>query len=446
MIKSFATAGALLFIVMAIPGRAAGAAAPSGDSLWYYEIGGADPVMPVLGRINNTLQLGGSASLSLGYSCGKFDPETSVTNFLNGVKQGTEAMYNQLYQAAQAAIANLPLYVLQKAQPGLYDLFQNALLRAEEYVSLATKSCEQMEYEITQGIDPYREWITLSKGNDWKTVMGTGGLDVINAKDTVETNNGKNGLPWIGGNPRGGEGMPPIEAVGDVVQAGYNTLLNRSVTAAGTVTITPTTPQVARLWVTPGKAKDWVVSVVGDKLVTTCEGCAKKNLPGEGLLPKYEEERSAVVQNLVDLISGTIPLTLINLDQLSAQGLGVSEEVILALRKLDPEERTLFAQRIASGVALERTKERARAAQRMLATGRLVPEVQAVGAALNEVDRAIAELERETATLGQDVENRQSMLGDIMMALLLRDRARGVPQQPPAPLTSDHPFQGGAVR
>ena len=82
-----------------------------------------------------------------GFNCGKFDPLVSVENTLNQVSKGAEDMTNAMTQAANAAIAALPSLILQRADPGLYDLFQNALARAQALVDLSTKSCEQMQGE-----------------------------------------------------------------------------------------------------------------------------------------------------------------------------------------------------------------------------------------------------------------------------------------------------------
>ena len=47
-------------------------------------------------------------------------------------------------------------------------------------------------------------------------------------KDT-ESNNGNNGVSWVGGQKAGGYGQAPIRVTSDVVKAGYNLLHNRSV-------------------------------------------------------------------------------------------------------------------------------------------------------------------------------------------------------------------------
>ena len=142
------------------------AQAPTEDGLWYYEIGGAEPVSVPANPAVVSTTLGGSAQLGLGYSCGKFDPVAAVTNTLNDIGSGVDNMMNAMTAAATSAIASLPALILQRANPGLYDLFQNALIKAEETMQLATKSCEQMEAEIAQGKNPYADLITLSKGND----------------------------------------------------------------------------------------------------------------------------------------------------------------------------------------------------------------------------------------------------------------------------------------
>ena len=164
--------------------------------------------------------MGGSTSLTWGHSCGKFDPTIAVTHTLNQIAAGADQMMNTMTNAATAAIAALPALILQRANPGLYDLFQNALLRAEATLELATKSCEQMEAEIAAGKNPYADLITLSKGSDWKLEMGIGGNDVVSAKKSVETSNGSNGVPWIGGKA-GGNGQPVLRFTGDIVDGTY---------------------------------------------------------------------------------------------------------------------------------------------------------------------------------------------------------------------------------
>jgi len=184
----------------------------------------------------------------------------------------------------------LPALILQRANPGLYDMFQNALLQAKETMQIATKSCEQMEAEIAKGKNPYADLITLSKGNDWKLQMGIGGNDAVTAKKAVEAANGDNGVPWIGGQA-GGAGQPVLEFTGDLVKAGYNINMNRPITATGPVPLASAT-RLTEIWPTPTDARNWVVDVVGENIVTTCDTCRKDSIPGTGLLPKLNLQAS----------------------------------------------------------------------------------------------------------------------------------------------------------
>ena len=79
-------------------------------------------------------------------------------------------------------------------------------------MQIATKSCETMEAEIARGKNPYADLIVLSKGTEWKRQMGIGGNDAVSAKEAVESSNGDNGIPWIGG-MAGGAGQPPLRNI-----------------------------------------------------------------------------------------------------------------------------------------------------------------------------------------------------------------------------------------
>ena len=396
--------------------------APTEDSLWYYEIGGAEPVSVPANPSVVSVTLGGSAQLGLGYSCGKFDPVAAVTNTLNDIGAGVDNMMNAMTAAASAAIAALPALILQRANPGLYDLFQNALLQAEETMQLATKSCEQMEAEIAQGKNPYADLITLSKGNDWKLQMGIGGNDAVTAKDAVETANGDNGVPWIGGQA-GGSGQPVLEFTGDIVKAGYNITMNRPIATTGPVPPASAT-RLTQIWATPTDARDWVVDVVGENIVTTCDTCRKDSIPGTGLLPKLNQEVTAVTVEIQNLVSGATPLTLANLDTITAPGVAITRQVIEAIREMPASEQSLIMGRLVSEISTARTVEKALFARRLLLSGRQVPEVYATEVAREHADVSIAELDKEIENLLFETRVRREVVSETITTLLQRAAAR----------------------
>lgn len=422
------------------------AQAPTEDSLWYYEIGGAEPVSVPANPSVVSVTLGGSAQLGLGYSCGKFDPVAAVTNTLNDIGAGVDNMMNAMTAAATSAIAALPALILQRANPGLYDLFQNALLKAEETMQLATKSCEQMEAEIAQGKNPYADLITLSKGNDWKVQMGVGGNDAVTAKTTVESSNGNNGVPWIGGQA-GGSGQPVLEFTGDIVEAGYNINMNRPVTDPSPVPAASST-RLSEVWPSPADARDWTVEVVGENIVTTCDTCRKDSIPGTGLLPKLYQESAAVTTDIQNLVSGATPLTLTNLDKITAPGVAITRQVIEAIREMPASEQSLIMGRLVSEISTARTVEKALFARRLLLSGRQVPEVYATEVAREHADDSIAELDKEIENLLFETRVRKEVVSDTVATLLERAAARRQSSLtvPEVPTLDPNPLRGGRVQ
>jgi len=438
-------ARALLLVVLMLWNNAYAAKAPTEDSLWYYEIGGAEPVSAPANPSVVSVTLGGSAQLGLGYSCGKFDPVAAVTNTLNNIGSGIDNMLNAMTAAASAAIASLPALILQRANPGLYDMFQNALLQAEETMQLATKSCEQMEAEIAKGKNPYADIATLSKGNDWKLQMGIGGNDAVTAKDAVETSNGDNGVPWIGGQA-GGSGQPLLEFTGDIVKAGYNINMNRPVTAAGPVPPASAT-RLSEVWATPADARNWVVDVVGENIVTTCDTCRKDSIPGTGLLPKLYQEAGTVTVEIQNLVSGATPPTLANLDNITAPGVAITRQVIEAIREMPASEQSLIMGRLVSEISTARTVEKALFARRLLLTGRQVPEVYATEVAREHADTSIAELDKEIENLLFETRVRKEVVSDTVIMLLKRAAARRQSSlnTPTVPTIDPRPLSNGRV-
>ncbi len=437
----------LLLAALLVISQGAGAVkAPTEDSLWYYEIGGAQPVSAPANPSVVSVTLGGSAQLGAGYSCGKFDPVAAVTNTLNEIGAGVDRMMGAMTAAATSAIAALPALILQRANPGLYDLFQNALIKAEETLRLATKSCEQMEAEIAQGKNPYADLVVLSKGNDWKVQMGVGGNDAVTAKQSVEAANGDNGIPWIGGQA-GGSGQPVLEFTGDIVEAGYNIQMNRALTDTNPVS-SASSARLSEIWSTPAQARDWAVDVVGENIVTTCDTCRKDSVPGTGLLPRLFEESVTVTTEIQGLVSGATPPTLDNLERITAPGIAMTRQVIEAIREMPLSEQGLIMGRLVSEISTVRTVEKALHARRLLLSGRQVPEVYATQVAREHADQSIAELDREIESLLFETRVRKEIVSGTVTTLLQRGAARrqGSLTVPDVPILDSRPLRGGRVR
>lgn len=398
-----------------VAGRAAAqATVPADKAMLYYRIGGGEPISRAANPSMTTLKIGLGGSARLNYSCGRFDAAVTVENLMNGFAQ----LGTQVTGAVRAGIAALPLYVLQRASPGIYELFQTYQKKAEAEWNIALKSCEEMEAQIKQGGDPYAEWLAMAKGEAWKDAS-VSVRDAVSAKKRVEADGGVNGLTWIGGIKKGGRNQPAIEVIRDVTQAGYNVTMNRP-PAASPVAVFPATTKLGTAFPSPKLAADWTVSVIGDKQVSLCDevACqAKAATPGSGLLPMYEIERPAAETQLKAVVSGSATPLYADLEKASAPGIAITRELVEALRSMRPPERQLALSRLSMEVAQARIVDKALMVRNVLLTGGGVPEA-GWEPAQKELRERVAQLNRHMDDLLFETRVRKEVVSSTALELL----------------------------
>jgi len=418
------------------------AEAPSDDSLFYYKIGGGRDITipPSLNITTIDLSLSGQASA---LSCSGFDPMVAIESSLENLRNGVDNAVNAIELAATAAIANLPGYILQKANPGLYDLFQNALLRANESFSLATKSCERIQYEIANNTNPFDEWITVSWGDSWKRSVGIGGANIHDAVDDAEDAPNE-GIEWVGGLRAGGVNQPPIRVLSDVAKAGLNILSQRPPETSSNL---PGSAPLAQHFAGPNAVDRWINNVLGEIEVGLCDSCTKGTRPGKGLIPYIEEITEDIVQLLVDLVSGSTQPTRVNLEQVEAPGIAVTLQVILAIRNQSPDEISIVINKLGQEIAEARVMEEAMIIRRLLLAGRKEGYVAANEIAQQEVIQALDELESEISNVIFEKDARDKFVTSTVVELLLRDNAiRQSSVNTPATVPTDpRPLKNGSV-
>ena len=416
--------------------------APDEDSLFYYEIGGGrDTTIPP--RMNiTTIDFALKAQASA-LSCSGFDPMVAIESSLDNIKNGVDNAINAIELAATAAIANLPGYILQKANPGLYDLFQNALLRANESFSLATKNCERIQSEISQNINPYAEWATISWGDSWQRSVGIGGANIHDAEDDAE-DAPEDGVRWIGGIYRGGANQAPIYVLSDVATAGLNILSQRP---PETTTDLPSTAALYEHFTGPNEVDAWINNVLGDIVVGICDACDAGGRPGKGLMPMIEETTDDLIVLIVDLVSGNTPATRDNLDEIEAPGIAITLQVILAIRNLPGREQGLFINKFAQEVAEARVMDDAMIIRRLLLAGRKEGNVSSNSIAQEEIATALDELESEISNVIFEKDTRNKFVTNTVVELLLRDNAtrQASVNTPAAAPVDPRPFENGGV-
>lgn len=409
-----------------VAGPAAAQLRPHTGSGLYYRLGGGDPAA----RSNNSNQisarLGLNSALRLNYSCGKFDLGLSWGNLMNSFSQ----IGSQVTNAVKAGISALPLYILQRAQPGLYQLFQTYSAKADVMIGAALKSCEEMEAQIKAGGDPYNDWLQAAKGVDWKMNMTAANTDIVDVKKSINTSGGSSGVPWVGGAYAGGSGQAPVRVVKDIVAAGYNATLNTTVTAPDTIDYSlPSSPvalqQLVRNFKRAADAAQYATDVMGEVEVATCDGAAcpaKSTSTGMGLAPKFEGEVPPLRQAMNNLLAAPVP-DAANLDLVSAPGVTVSREVVEALKELPPTERAIATERLVREIAVAKTIDKALAIRNTMLTGMTEPNIYA-SVGVKEAQAKLAILNRLIEDFLFEGRVRKEMVSATALALV--EGARGV--------------------
>lgn len=391
------------------------------DDYVLYNIGGGRAVS--MSRLSNMQ----SISVGLGWNtnliCGDMSLETTIKNQLNGITNGFQNIMSGVIENATSAVASLPALILQRADPGLYNLLTNGILQARMDYDRSKLTCRAIAEKMADVAGGQFGWGQLTQGIALKTALNGNG-DAVSAIEQAESDRGNDGVPWVGGNNAGGQGQTPIKVMSDVTEAGYNLLSGRSVGSQGIVESHQCINNlICQTWSSPEKAAQFAVRVLGEQVHQTCEGCTKiQTTPGVGLTAIIQEEYDEKLQALQALVTGAKTTTPANLQAASSNVLPITRGVIEALR--DEPDLDLMVNRLASEVALASVMEKALLLQRTLLTGSKEPNIAANELAQQTLSKENAILEQEINNLKNELELRQQLANNSAIMILERYRIR----------------------
>lgn len=390
-----------------------------GDDV-LYSIGGGRAVSMTGAAHMRSLSVGVGWNANL--ICGNMSLTTTLQNQLNGVTHGFQAIMSTVIDNATAAVASLPALIIQRADPGLYNLLTNGVLQARLDFDRSKLTCRAMANRMADAAGGQLSWDQLAEGFALRDAVSSN--DAVAAIDKAESNRGNNGVPWIGGTNAGGAAQPPIQIVGDITRTGYNLLNNRA--ATDTTPINPTlcsSNLACQTWPSPDAAAKWAVRVLGEQEQRTCEACTKTTTKaGVGLTPLIQEEYEQKLEALRELIEGSRPTSESDLLAASSASLPITRGVIEALR--DEPDQDILARRLASEVALASVLEKALLLQRTLLTGRGEPNIVANELAQQAIARQSDILDREIMSLKTELELRRELANNSPMAIIERHSTR----------------------
>ena len=407
------------------------------NSALYYQLGGGNsvPMPAVSDRV--PLPMGVQGNASVGFSCGKFNPAMSVTNSLNDAEDSVQNISQNIMSKATSAIISFPMYKLAQADPKLYNVLNNNVIGAHDQYALNMKSCEQMQSQALKGQDPYEDWMNVSRNDNMKSLMSMGDTgavtqpDLNRAMQTVNQDQGKKGVTWSlpgskEGTPAGGQNQPPIRVIHDTVIAGYNVDLGRNPTELSTPSPSSSNQILIHYWPTPESAAGWIVNIVGDKKVSTCEGqgCEKDSTPGRGLLSEVQSETQRITQNLSNLVQNPDQVTEESLERVSAPGQMVSPALLQDIRQMDLNAQANTIATLAQDIATTRVVNEALLAIDLLQMGSEVPSIQAVGPAQTEIKAKQERLQADIDHIMYSVNIRRQLNSSVMENIVRYNQAQ----------------------
>lgn len=391
------------------------------DDAVLYRIGGGRAVS--MSRAPGMYSIGAGIGWNSNLICGDMSLTTTLENQLNGITDGFQTIMSSVIQNATAAVASLPALIIQRADPGLYNLLTNGVLQARLDFDRSKLTCRSIANRMADLAGGQLGWDQLAEGMALRTAVGS--TDAVSAIEEAEAHRGNAGVPWVGGDNAGGTGQAPIRIVRDVTRAGYNLLNGRTITDASPIDDAACDSHLTcQTWPSPEAAAAWAVRVLGEKEQRTCADCTKTQATsGVGLTSLIQEEYETKLRTLQSLVVGTQPTSIENLEAVGSNAMPITRGVIEALR--DEPDQDVLGKRLVSEVALSSVLEKALLLQRMLLAGRKEPNVAANQLAQDAVSHESDLLEREIDNLKTELEVRRELAANAPMAIIERHSGRG---------------------
>lgn len=397
-----------------------------------YSIGGGNASgVPLTYTKPNTIGLGLEWNSNL--ICGNMDMMATVENQLNGITNGFQQLMGEVVDSATGAVSSLPAMLIQRANPGLYELLSNGVLQGRLDFDKSKLACQAMSAKLADVVTS-AAFGAVSDGQAMQDMLGaadgavTGalgdgsGIDAVSAMKGLEENLGQNGMAWLGGMAAGGVNQDPIKITADSVKAGYNAINNRDEGDTSSISSSDCKGGAAcTLWKSPEEATEFAQRVVGESERQTCrtEGCkTSDSTGGVGLTPLVQEEYEKRLELMQQLLSGAKPITPENLKEVSSDMLPVTRGVIEALK--DDPDQGILAQRIASETALSSVLEKAFMLLRLMQAGSKNPRIEEMKPVSIAVANNIKHLKDEMEIIKMELDLRQTLANNTARMVLER--------------------------
>ena len=372
-------------------------------------------------------------------SCSGWDAGLSVSNVLGDIEGQFQKLQVTVVNSITGFVTQLPMLILQREDPGLYEMISSTILNGEELFNLKVQSCEAMSERFANSDNPLGElsdqsfWYEFSSAFDSSNKENT---DIMTTMDDAEANKGENGVTTIEGNGNcGGDGQEKCNPVTDVIHYGFGKLFKGALTgqdanqysnnsyAGGSYSVS-LKPWVAQVWNDTDEAEAWIKRVIGTVSYATCESCDQMEIEaGEGVYTDIANEASEVYGLLLEQTESTSIPNRGVLQNLSSNDIFIDTSVIEALRAERSAQET-FIRRISEEVGLLRVVDKLLASRRVLLVGSADPYFQSVSMNVEIIDKKLDLIADEIQMLSQELQLKRLARGDAIETLLSRHESR----------------------
>ena len=162
------------------------------DYSLYYELGGksaTDLPASLLSNLENIVALQSNSSAI----CEQFNPSADIGKILSNQLENTLTTLNSV---SSSIVSALPGSILCRAKPGLCQLLQHYVTRAENFWDISVTSCQEALQNDTDSNSPFNDFVQVSKRQTWQE-QAKDGNSATEAMREVSKSDGC--VIWVGG-------------------------------------------------------------------------------------------------------------------------------------------------------------------------------------------------------------------------------------------------------
>ena len=361
---------------------------PAGEEGWAFRLGsGAETDRLTPATYSQKYRMGAHFSAGFGYACGRFDPFDNVEAMINSAIDKFKQLPQKFVQAAQAAVAALPAYILNKINPSLYNVVTKQLDEAFKLFEINFKDCQQMEREIGLGQNPYQNLVMAGIGDRMRVEMGFGSGTIDDRMEKVRIASASNGVVLTGGKRYGGTDQPPIEAAKTVLTAGINLLTDRAVNDTSAFNPALNAPHpITQAFASPAQLVDFITTIYGSQAFMLTQTGPTQSTPGSGYLKPYIEARDQAIDQVQKYVRREI-----DRQEFENSGMLIPPATLEAMRQLPPYALSIAIDDQARQFALNQLKLKFDFAVQALKTGLKEPNLSQ-SEAYEVVEREVTQL------------------------------------------------------